>query len=240
MNKTTIEFIENNWELLINPKAKDFIALILNSPLASVWKIMELLSSQSLSVMEIQGKTDLHLNTINTIIRTLENKIFIRNGSIIISLSTEVILSKSNALLIDIPDEDESNIIIPKIETKKFHARLPEKHHYKSIQSQSEGRWLFEDKGSSAFRLISPTPDPWDKEWTILPSKQKQKSDNSEYYYRVDFRLFSSADGYPATFMREYYKSVFAYSQEIPLDYYIMPTKDKIYLSYTFYPLSVD
>jgi hypothetical protein len=118
----------------------------------------------------------------------------------------------------------------------KIIASLPEAKHYNPLQSTVEGRWLFQDKASSAARIQAPTPDPWGQQWKIVPSMQMQKGDDSKWPYRLVIKLFPlDGEGIPAQFERERVKGLFAWADYQPLAFYAFPSGEKTWLFYSFY-----
>jgi hypothetical protein len=105
----------------------------------------------------------------------------------------------------------------------KIRSRLPSREHFKAIPSNTEGVWLFEDKLTSALRVRSPIFDPWGQDWTILFSPQHQKSDKSQYPYRLVLRLYSDGEAPHATITREFYKGAFAWAGQPLLGHYVFP-----------------
>lgn len=118
----------------------------------------------------------------------------------------------------------------------KLITTLPSGEHYRLL-SQNGGRWVFEDKLSSAARIHSPVADPWGKQWKIVLLQQKQKSDRSQYPYRLVLKLFPiDGEGVPAEFEREQVKSIFAWADYQPLEFYAFTTmRTNIWLFYSFY-----
>ena len=99
----------------------------------------------------------------------------------------------------------------------KFLCTLPEGKHYRPLQSQSEGRWIWEDKATPLVRVIAPDPQPWGKEWVVLIQIQKTKLYTYQYPARLDLKCFTSGeDAIPAKLTREIMRGRFAYSQNSP------------------------
>lgn len=118
----------------------------------------------------------------------------------------------------------------------KFLCALPESHHYRSIQSTTEGVWLWEDKGTKALRVRSPVPNPWTQQWVIIPTAAKQKSDKAEYPARLILRLYPPSDNAIACFIeRERIKSVYAWADHQPLAFYAFPVDQLYWIFYSFY-----
>lgn len=116
----------------------------------------------------------------------------------------------------------------------KFRSRLPERKFYQEIASTKADRWAFEDSQSSAFRIISPVPDPWKSEWKIVSSKQFQKSDRSKWPYRLVLKMFEpDEEEVPVRLLREEYKGIFGYSEGLSAAFYTVLIKDKIWVSYS-------
>ncbi|HEY9826947.1 MAG TPA: hypothetical protein V6D19_16025, partial [Stenomitos sp.] len=121
----------------------------------------------------------------------------------------------------------------------KVIAKLPEKEFYQPIQSNSQGKWLFEDKQTSIFRIVSPEPSPWAKEWEIVFSFQKGKSDNSLWPYRLDLRLYRGEkqnQSPKAMIVREEIKGSFVWSTEAAAMFFAAPTStERIWIAYSVY-----
>lgn len=118
----------------------------------------------------------------------------------------------------------------------KLIATLPATRHYRSLQSSREGRYVFEDIATPALRIQSPTPSPWGHEWKMALMRQKQKSDRSEYPYRLVVKLFPlDGEGIPAKLEREEVKGVFAWADYQPLAFFAFPTGRNLWLFYSFY-----
>lgn len=91
---------------------------------------------------------------------------------------------------------------------------LPEAKHYRPLQSQVEGRYLWQDKGSSLIRIAALDPRPWGKEWLLIPFIQKAKNDTYQYPARLDFKCLPALGGGIALpLVREVVRGKFAYPQ---------------------------
>jgi hypothetical protein len=108
----------------------------------------------------------------------------------------------------------------------KIFGQLPDRKYFQQIESKPD-IYLFEDRQTTALQIRSPVPDPWGQNWDIILSVQKQKADNSEYPYRIVLRLYPSHDGIPAIIQREYFKSVFASSNQRTTQFYAFPVASK-------------
>lgn len=96
----------------------------------------------------------------------------------------------------------------------KIITTLPEAKYYKRIESPTPKKFLWEDKSSSAVRIAAEF-NPFDRPVTIVISPQKQKSDKSEYPYRLVFKCFESGEGaVPAIIAREQFKGIYCWSQK--------------------------
>jgi hypothetical protein len=108
----------------------------------------------------------------------------------------------------------------------KIFGQLPDRRCFRQIESKPD-IYLFENRQTTALQIRSPVPEPWGLNWDIIISPQKQKADNSEYSYRVVLRLYPSHDGIPATIEREYFKGVFASSNQKTTRFYAFPIVSK-------------
>lgn len=127
----------------------------------------------------------------------------------------------------------------------KFICTLPEVKHYSPLQSQSSGKYLWQDKASSLIRIVAPVPNPWLQEWVILPTVQKTKTSNSQYPARLDLKCFKIEDPTipRAKLIREIDMDKFAYTQNSPALFYCFPFSFSInnqnensqWLLYSFY-----
>lgn len=123
----------------------------------------------------------------------------------------------------------------------KFFAQLPESKHYKRLPvDQEKDYFLFEDKQSKAIRIKSPSPNPFDKNWGLAFQHQRQKSDSSQYPYRLVIKLVDpSHDAIPCDLDRRLEKGVYSYSRESPLVFVSVPELlDSglcIFLTYSLY-----
>jgi hypothetical protein len=183
MNDKTLQFIEDNWKLLLKPEIKGFQNLVTISPLYSVLKIIRVLSTGSQSVEAIAIKTDLHPNSVKSITRVLDGVLFNREPqgktkgkSLLISLSVEAIeiISKQKVQ----PEIKQAGNLPDLNSIQKqghFIVSLPEKKHYRTLESNSE-KYLFEDKGTPGVRIISPIPNPWrEDKWKIWPAMSNDR-----------------------------------------------------------------
>lgn len=115
----------------------------------------------------------------------------------------------------------------------KILSYLPDRTKYLSLASEI-GNHRFRDCQSKAFEIKSPVPDPFDQEWTILFSVQKQKSDKSEYPYKLVLRLYPPKKGELITkglIEREIFKGVFASSGQPTTSFYALPIESTSQIS---------
>lgn len=127
----------------------------------------------------------------------------------------------------------------------KYIAALHDRTYYRPIQSSDGGIWLFEDKDTSAFRIKSPTPNPWDQEWLMIVGRQNNKSDRSAYPVRLLLTLkqisreeiASRNDLIRAQIEREQVKGAFAWSDRQPIQFFAFPTSELMWLFYSFYQM---
>lgn len=121
----------------------------------------------------------------------------------------------------------------------KFIASLPEAKHFSSMQSKTEGVWLWQDKSCSFVLVKSPVPNPWAKDWVIMPTIEKAKTDKREYPSRLTFKLFPlGEDVRKAQLVRSLHQGNFVhfYSNQIPglAGMYMFPVHEKMWLIYYF------
>lgn len=100
----------------------------------------------------------------------------------------------------------------------KFIAKLPDSKNYTHLpQSLTSDKFIWEDKGSPLVRVEAPVIRPWDKEWVILRSFVRGKSDKAAYAQKLVLKCFPREDNPPnlpkAVIEREIFKSKFPYSQ---------------------------
>lgn len=240
MESITIDYIKEHWEILLNPNAEQFASVIDASPFQSTARIMDALRTEPrpLSVQELCDRTGLHANTIRSVVRALKGKLFEsysqkkHGASLLISLSNKAIESLSSTEKIN----NQNNAIYK----GKYIAVLPDKKNYKLLR-QTEDRWIFEDSNSPTFRILSPNPKPWEQEWGIWASKQRQRGDSADLYTRVDFRLYDLASvrdnpGH-ASLVREVIKGHFAWSVDRPYEFFTSKFgSGNLYLCYSFLP----
>ena len=231
MNKTTLEFISEHWHLLLKPESANFAALIQKSPLASVTEIMQELHEGPISLQELSDRVRMHPNSVASITRALEGKLFASVG-----VQQQRVISLLPVVQQDKPATVAEGSKSQQINKKggRYLAVIPEQKHYHLIQSKSD-RWFFGDNATIGVRVISPDPSPWGKQWTIVPARQNQKSDKALWYFRVDFRLYPPEEGVPTILEREQYKGYFAYAKQASIDYFNFYLEEKEILSYSFY-----
>jgi hypothetical protein len=237
LNKTTLDFISENWHLLVKKEATEFGALIERSPLASVAEIMQELGNGPLSVQELSDRVRIHPNTVASITRALDGKLFSSIG---------VQQQKIVSLLPGLIEEPPVSIPALPIPSGKliFRAVLPPKSLYRPIESPSKGRWLWADQESKALVIQSQMPDPWKggKEWAILTGIRNQKGDRSEWPYEARLLLFPLEDNpssIPAKIVRERIKGVFAWASYTNLSVFAFPAESKIWIMYSFLPQNI-
>jgi hypothetical protein len=239
LNKTTLDFISEHWHLLLKKEATEFAALIERSPLASVAEIMQELRDGPLSLQELSDRARIHQNTIATITRALEGKLFSSIG-----VKQQRVISLLPKLSTEKPDEKQSSVpkLLPSPSQKLiFKAVLPPQSLYRPVESPSKGRWLWVDKESKALMIQSQVPNPWEggKEWAILTGIRNQKGDRSEWPYEARLVLFPLEDNpsaIPALLVRERIKGVFAWASYSNLSVFAFPVESKIWIMYSFLP----
>ena len=106
-----------------------------------------------------------------------------------------------------------------------FCAQLPDKSAYKSLPvAPDKDYFLFQDIATAAIRIKSPVANPFGKIWGIALQHQRQKSDSSQYPYRLVIKLVHpSADAILCDFERRLEKGVYSYSREAPLSFISAP-----------------
>lgn len=237
MNKTTEDFIVANWRLLLEPTAHTLA--LGRSPLRLPYRILAALETGPLTLQELSDGLEVHINTISTITRILEGKVFERSP-ITTGRNSSRTISLSVVAVEQLAAEPEQQGKLPVSEQRKFYARLPEQKFYQPIQSKRPDKWLFEDIEGRWLRIVSPDPAPWNKQWTIIFSHQEQKGDGSVWPYRLDLRLYpvekERGSGPPAAIEREIVKGIFTWTEERPYLFYANSISEKFYLCYSIYP----
>jgi hypothetical protein len=123
----------------------------------------------------------------------------------------------------------------------KFRAELPDAKHYKRLAVYPDKDYfLFEDKQSKAIRIKSPVANPFGKDWGLALQHQRQKSDVSQYPYRLVIKLVTpDPDAIPCDLERRLEKGVYSYSREAPLVFVSVPelldTGICVFLTYSLY-----
>jgi len=105
----------------------------------------------------------------------------------------------------------------------KFISKLPDSRNY---QLKSGGTRLhFVDRQAPAAQIVSAVPNPFEGEFKIVMGMQRQKSDRSEYPYRLILRVFPIDDeSIPRLRLkRESVKGVFAWSGQPTVSFYALP-----------------
>jgi hypothetical protein len=234
LNQLTQEFILENWELLLDTNAESYLSA--KSPLRIPYAMLNSLKSGPLSLQELSDRLGVHINTIATISRLLEGKLFERSP-----INTNKGASRKISLLSSLElysQASHSLSTLKRSNIRKVQAHLPEKQFFKPLQSQRPNFWLFEDCDSRTLRIVSPEPSPWGKEWTIIFSHQSQKGDGSIWPYRLDLRLHPIHPEHPAPkayIEREVFKGHFAWSTDQPCAFYVFPLQEKFWLSLSIY-----
>lgn len=85
-------------------------------------------------------------------------------------------------------------VILPNEFNNKIRAALPHKSHYKALGVNTYNKSVYQDCRTQMLRIVSPETEPWGKEWDILLSFQRKKSDRAEYDSRLDLKLFYPED----------------------------------------------
>ena len=120
----------------------------------------------------------------------------------------------------------------------KLIATLPEAKHYRPLQSNREGRWLFEDRGTSMFRLISPVAAPFGQPWKFVFQPQQQKTDRSQFPYRLNIKLFpvDDEDVPRCECRREVVKGLYAWANCPTVAFYAFPRElGGMWVMYSFF-----
>lgn len=107
----------------------------------------------------------------------------------------------------------------------KILCSLPESKHYRLLQSQVEGRYIWQDKASSLVRIIAPEPNPWGKQWLIMPSIQKAKNDTAQYPVRLDIKCLEmgNSESKSRPLIREIIRGKFVYPQAAVQIFFAFP-----------------
>ncbi|NJM67296.1 MAG: MarR family transcriptional regulator [Acaryochloris sp. RU_4_1] len=233
MNQDLQDYIAENWQALLDQASA---TLLESSRLKIPYRILKLLLQDGpLKLQEISDRLQIHPNTIATIARILEGKIFERSRGAARGAPTTISLHPY--AIEQLANRKIKQTLAPPAKTKVI-AKLPGKEFFRPLQSNTSDKWTFEDKDSPAFRIVSSDPNPWGQEWKILLSHQNERGDRSEWPYRLDLKLFppDGEDCPHATFEREGIKGVFVWSLDSPTFFYAAPTKrEKIWVVYSFY-----
>lgn len=112
----------------------------------------------------------------------------------------------------------------------KFICTLPESNCYSPLQSNTEGRYIWQDKNTPLLRITAPTPAPWKQKLIVLPSVQKSKSDTYVFPTRLNLRCFligtaadEEGDAIEGKIYREHMRGQFTYSQNSPVLFFSFP-----------------
>jgi hypothetical protein len=241
MNKETLKFIAENWQLILKPSAAEFTALIERSPLQSVMILMDELRAEPLTLQALSDRARLHPNSVASITRALEGKLFASIGvgqQRLISLLPGFDLS---VLALDQGSESTPLFSMSSPKSLIFKAELPPKKcFFKPIQS-AEGKQYWEDAGTKAVRIYCKESDPWSKAlWAIRLGIQNQKSDKTTWPYQVRLMLFPLADNptaVPCQIERENIKGIFASAPYPTLAFYAFPAEGQSdWILYSFLP----
>lgn len=112
----------------------------------------------------------------------------------------------------------------------KFICNLPEQKHYKPIQSNTPGKYIWVDKATSLLRITAPIPNLWEQQIVILPSVDKVKNDDFQYPNRLFLRCFpvdsSNSSAAQGKLSREVMLGKFAYSQNSPVLLFCFPFQE--------------
>ncbi|NJR54617.1 MAG: hypothetical protein HC768_08405 [Acaryochloris sp. CRU_2_0] len=126
---------------------------------------------------------------------------------------------------------------VPVVQSMKFCCYLPEPQFYRAIESTKPDRWIYQDRQTEAFQILSPVASPWGQEWKIVFTKQFRKGNNIKWPYRLQLKLFEpDQEQVPAAkIIREQPKSLFPYSEGLTAAFYAYPYSEQnnIWISYS-------
>ena len=72
----------------------------------------------------------------------------------------------------------------------RFLTTLPDQIHFHSDAKPLADKWVFYENINPAFRIVSPSPNPWDKEWVALATCQKFRINGISVFSRMDLTLY--------------------------------------------------
>lgn len=240
MNSKTLEYIKENWELLLSPNAQEFRAVLLKTPLKTPLLMMEALEKKK-TIQELSEELQINANTLAAISRTLEEKIFIgfQSGTAIeLELLPAKLKKNEDKNALDQTAASTSSPPSPNDESR-MRGILPGPQHYVRIESSSR-RYLFRDKRTTMLEISSPVADPWNnQEWQIVAFRQNFKNKNAtqRWPYKLQLKLFPpSADALEIEIKRKVIKSHFAYGDYSPVQFFGFPTnQEKEWVFYSLY-----
>jgi hypothetical protein len=240
MNEETLNFIAENWQLILKPSAAEFTALIERSPLQSVMILMDELRDEPLTLQELSDRARLHPNSVASITRALEGKLFSSIG-----VRQQRLISLLPGFGLSVLALDQSSESIPLLpmdlpDPLIFKAELPPKNCFFKPLKSTGGKQYWEDAGTKALRIYCKESDPWSKEWAIRVGIQNQKSDKAIWPYQVRLMLFPLADNpgaVPCQIKRENIKGVFASAPYLTFSFYAFPAEGQSdWILYSFLP----
>ena len=110
----------------------------------------------------------------------------------------------------------------------KVIAALPEAKHFRQIENRGD-RHQWVDLASENLRILAPTPNPWEQDWSILVRLEQGKTRAGLTYPKrlnlVCFPLESKDESLKAKFVRERWKGNFVHSCEPTLLFFAFPAR---------------
>ncbi|MBE9037185.1 hypothetical protein [aff. Roholtiella sp. LEGE 12411] len=127
--------------------------------------------------------------------------------------------------------------MLPNEFNNKIRAVLPHKSHYKALGINASNKFVYQDCKSQMLRIVSPETEPWNKEWDILLSFQRKKSDQVEYDSRLDLKLFYPEDNslIKAKIVRDLIRADYPRSDIITLRFAAFPSEPVNYKFWVIY-----
>jgi hypothetical protein len=119
----------------------------------------------------------------------------------------------------------------------KFISTLPKCFGF--TKQNEKGAYLFSDHKSDLIRVTSPTLEIHDQEWAIVTREYRQKSEQTEYPYRLILKLFpldETNQNLPKVKIeREIIKGTFASTNRTTIYFAAFSLERLIWLVYSIY-----
>ena len=74
----------------------------------------------------------------------------------------------------------------------RFLTTLPDQIHFHYEAKPFADKWIFYENINPAFRIVSPSPDPWHNEWLAIATCQKFRINGISVFTRMDLTLYDS------------------------------------------------